>query len=377
MQAVHINSSAAWGGLEQYTVYLSSELQNRGCTVVLACVNDSPLQKAAVKCNVPVVNIGPARHLNKGIFDLVKGLTGSSVLHIHTSVDMWSASIVARRRRIPIVFHSHMVPSNKNDLVHRMIYRGVNRFVTPAHLHAKAIPECYACTPERVSVIRHARPVLPRDEGGTRSRELRSTLNIADDAFVVGYLGRIDRQKGMVELLEAMKLISAQSPLPIVLLVVGSPSALFQQGAWKVESDAQQTFDWMQRFVQTNHLSHRVMFVPHLESMELVYPSIDVAILPSHREMFSLSVLEAMLAHKPVIGTNSGGTTEQLQDERGQLIPPRCAGAIAKAILTYATNQPLREEHARKAYEWALIECDEDVIMQQYISLYNELIRIS
>jgi glycosyltransferase involved in cell wall biosynthesis len=68
----------------------------------------------------------------------------------------------------------------------------------------------------------------------------------------------------------------------------------------------------------------------------------DLFVLPSHTEGLPLTVLEAMAAGKPVIGTAVGGIPEAVHDgETGLLVPPRDPGRLAEAMTRVLTDPVL------------------------------------
>jgi glycosyltransferase involved in cell wall biosynthesis len=374
MQVVHINTSGSWGGLEQYTVYMVEQLLKRGIQLCIICTIGSPLYAAAKTIGVPILGVTGSRRLNRGMYMAISRLKCHCVLHVHTSIDMWTAAIASRINRLPVVLHSHMVPSKKNDVLHRIVYSTVACFVTPAQVHADCIPEMYSTCKEKVVVVRHARDSSLYSYNLADRTRLRKKYGIPENSFVVGYFGRIDRQKGIVELIEALNLVCKQTHGIITLVIMGSPTASYSKGALHVERDAQVLMQWVKDYSESNQLKDRLVVLPHTESVHVFYPMIDATVLPSYREMFSLSVLESMLAGKAVIGTASGGTIEQLTNDRGYLVEPRSASALAEALIAYATQPDLVALHATRALTWARKECSEDTIFDQYVSIYNRLL---
>ncbi|NQW30547.1 MAG: glycosyltransferase family 4 protein [Ignavibacteria bacterium] len=375
MTVVHINTSAAWGGLEQYTIFLVEQQQSHQVDSELICRVDTPLHVAAVNAGIPVRTVRGGGHVNLECIRILRHAKYSKrVVHAHTGTDVWAASLSAMYTNNPIVFHAHMVPSAKNDRIHRWLYKRVSTVVTPSNTHAAIIPDNYPVSKDQVKVIRHARKVELYAHTQAEQHDLRKLHGIKNSDFVLGYFGRIDKQKGMVELVQAMSLLNTNTLANTKLFIIGDASCATIRGEKTIEKKALEVERWMHDYISTSNLGDKVIRVPHSDTGNLLFPLIDVAILPSYREMFSLSVLEAMLSGKPVIGTNSGGTPEQLQDGRGILVPPKSPKAIAEAIEEYYRDEELRNKHAQNGYAWALKNCDPAVIMEQYNSLYKELL---
>jgi glycosyltransferase involved in cell wall biosynthesis len=100
----------------------------------------------------------------------------------------------------------------------------------------------------------------------------------------------------------------------------------------------------------------------------------DVFILATYKETYSLAVLDAMGAGLPVIGTNSGGTPEQVTPERGLLIEPKSAQSIADSIQYYVENISLVQQHGNAAKLWVTQEHNWPRTLEQLNKLYCNLI---
>lgn len=77
----------------------------------------------------------------------------------------------------------------------------------------------------------------------------------------------------------------------------------------------------------------------------------DIVVVPSLEEPFGLVTVEALACKRVVIGTNSGGTPEIIQDEiTGILVPPRDTGALAQAIIRLSVDEALRKRLASEGH---------------------------
>ncbi len=140
---------------------------------------------------------------------------------------------------------------------------------------------------------------------------LRQKLQLSGKV-VLGYIGRLVKEKGLDILVEAVKIICIQKPSQeVAVLIVGTGAdeyALKQQiGQAGLE----------QYFVFTGA-------VPHRQAGEYMN-CIDVFVLPSRttsswKEQFGRVIIEAMACGIPVVGSDSGQIPILLQDTRGGLI---------------------------------------------------------
>lgn len=98
----------------------------------------------------------------------------------------------------------------------------------------------------------------------------------------------------------------------------------------------------------------------------------DVFALSSRREGISNTVLEAMASGIPVVASATGGNLELIEDGRtGMLVPPGDSEAIARALLSYAGDDGMRERHGRAARARAEREYSLQRMLADYESLYR------
>jgi glycosyltransferase involved in cell wall biosynthesis len=159
-----------------------------------------------------------------------------------------------------------------------------------------------------------------------RAVELRRQLGIPVRAPVVLFVGRLTRDKGIPELMEAFLQLGNQLP-DLRLLLVGC----FQDGD-PLPVDTR-------RCVETHP---RVIFGGAVQDTAPYYAIADVLVLPSHREGLPTVVLEAQAAGKPVIGASATGIVDVVVDgETGLLFPVGDVPALAEAMARLVTDKGL------------------------------------
>lgn len=125
-------------------------------------------------------------------------------------------------------------------------------------------------------------------------RRIRERYGIPEDGFIYGYAGRITRDKGINELLAAGRAILEDTPGAYLLLV----------GEEEVDEGVDQQ---IYRWAKTHE---RVIFVGHTCVVEQYMSAMDCYVLPSYREGFGMSVVEAEAMAVPVIVTNVPGPVD-------------------------------------------------------------------
>ena len=117
-------------------------------------------------------------------------------------------------------------------------------------------------------------------------------------------------------------------------------------------------------------------FLGFREDVSELLAACDLVVLPSLREGFSIALLEAMAAGKPIIATSIGSQRELAsQAHMAQLVPPANAKALAEAIQQFARD-PLQMAHLAEGAR-ALFESryTEDRMLDSYRQLYLDLLK--
>ena len=163
-------------------------------------------------------------------------------------------------------------------------------------------------------------------------------------AQVIGFVGRLVRDKGIEEIYEAWRLIRDEFPksLPLARWTLGGQRQSPIDSQAGLESDT------------------RVLLVGRVTNVAKYYKSMDLFVFPSHREGFPNAPMEAACMGLPVIATRVVGCMDAVvEDETGILIPPRDPRALAQAIRTYLADSELRHRHGLAGRERSLAQLPE------------------
>ncbi len=186
---------------------------------------------------------------------------------------------------------------------------------------------------------------------------VRHDLNIDIEATVLLFLGRLNKDKGVLDLAHAFSEISKNRPGTILLLV----------GA---EEDV--SFEDLQKICgeQSDKL-RRVDFTPHPEQY---IAASDIFCLPSYREGFGQSIIEAAATEIPAAASRIYGITDAVEDGvTGLLFPPGDIKMLIKALLTLIEDNSLREKMGTAARARALRLFSSQKITSELINLYQRL----
>ena len=121
-------------------------------------------------------------------------------------------------------------------------------------------------------------------------------------------------------------------------------------------------------------IADRVRFLGDRRDIPAIMASLDVMLAPSDSESLSNVILESMAAGVPVVATNVGGNPELVNSDRGLLVAPRDAGALAHAAAQLLADAELRIRLGRNARQFCIERFSASSITREYEALYLELL---
>ena len=131
----------------------------------------------------------------------------------------------------------------------------------------------------------------------------------------------------------------------------------------------------LEQISRNSKFSKNIFFLGSLKSTKEVLNISDLFMLPSSKESFGLSALEAMACGVPVIASESGGIPEVvLHGESGLLNSVRDTYQMTKNALKLLSNESLLKSFKSNAYKQAM-KFDIELILPKYEKLYEECIK--
>lgn len=341
------------------------------------------LKEAASREGIPVYPVAMPRRISliadlKALYQLFRLFRRfqPDIVHAHTPKGGLLGVLAARLARVPIVIYTMRgLPYVTATGVKRKILMGTetlacrlaDRVLAVSFSLSQQALDMGFCSPAKIRVLScgssngvdakgrfnpyKINPDLPR--------AIRNLYQIPSDALVIGYVGRIVRDKGMVELGEAWQRLRDAFP-ELYLLLVGPlepqdpiPDLLLKQ----LEDDP------------------RVVFTGGVEDTVSYYTAIDILVLPTYREGFPNTPLEAAAMELPVVATRVDGCVDAVVDGvTGLLVPPGDRAALPRAISQLLLNPAQREQMGKEGRQRVLQDFRPEVIWQGLYDTYLELL---
>jgi glycosyltransferase involved in cell wall biosynthesis len=335
MRIVIVSQTYAYGnGQASFTIHLAESLAQRGHQVMVITPSKNMKSHATSRSDVRIQEI-PAIHLSilhpsmyvtpfpgPRLGQLFREFQ-PDVVHIQDHYFLCSAAVrEARRRKIPVMGTNHFLPENLLPFFRKF----------PAGQHLFSIPLWkmmlsvfnkldVATTPSRTAahILRDQKiRVLVRaisngvdtdrfrPDPQTDRLGIRRKYNLAPHLTLFLYIGRLDGEKRLDILLEA------------VALLPGNDFQLAIGGSGPCEH-------LLRRQVQALGLESRVVFIGFVQPEDLpsLYNSADVFVMPSPEELQSIATLEAMACGKPILAANGRALPELVESGiNGYLFQP-------------------------------------------------------
>jgi glycosyltransferase involved in cell wall biosynthesis len=212
-----------------------------------------------------------------------------------------------------------------------------------------------------VDALGRFHPDLPPGDAAARRTALRAALNISDEALVVGFVGRLVRDKGVVELAEAWREVSARF----------TDAHLLVAGPFEPQDPIP---DDTRRYLETDS---RIHLTGQTDETRTIYAAADIIVLPTYREGMPNVPLEAAAMRLAVVATDIPGCVDAVHDGvTGTLVPARDALALGTAIARYLSDGPLRVRHGAAGRERMLREFAREEIWRAIYAEYCALLMV-
>jgi glycosyltransferase involved in cell wall biosynthesis len=245
------------------------------------------------------------------------------VLYANTQKALVVAAAAGRIARRPVVWHlrdiladGHFSRSNRILAVF-LANRGARRVIANSRATADAFVESGG-RQDLVRVVWNGIDAADFAPAGNDARQLRAALGFAEDAPIVGVFGRLAPWKGQDVVLKALAEVPAAHGM-----IVGAP--LFGERDYERE---------LRRLADALGIAHRVHFLGFRSDIPALMRASALVVHSSiAAEPFGRTVVEGMLAERPVVASRAGGPCEIIEDRvSGILVPPGDPAALAAAL---------------------------------------------
>lgn len=184
------------------------------------------------------------------------------------------------------------------------------------------------------------------------SKEIKEMYGIPENVPVVGFVGRLGKEKGCNELLTSFKAIKEEFP-DARLLFVGP-----------IEKKETISPDILEYFEQCND----IIKTDRVNNVEKYTSAMDVYVLPSHREGFGMGVIEASAMGVPVVVTKYPGPSSAMKDGvSGYSVPVNDITQLTEYILYFLRNPNIAREIGMQGRLWVETQFNQKIFIEKYM----------
>ena len=332
MSILNVVGAKVWGGGEQYVYDMCDELHRRHIpSFVLVDTSNHELQERFEQvAEVLTGNLYSCKGFIS-ILSIARKIKehNITVIQCHSGKYILLCMALKRLTGAKLVFYKHNVVKAKTDMYHRWIQSNVDAFICVSKkvYDAQIIPSIaskYHLVYNGVNI--HRFPVLSD-----------SNISISNKPFIVGYAGRIVENKGIFELLDAIRMIHTNTDdIRLVICGDGKPADI----------------ERMSQYINQHQMAEYVQYMGFQKNMNQWYRSIHCLVAPSKvQEAFGLVLCEAMYCKVPVITSTSGAQAEIIENGvSGVLIDTVNSESISEAIQGLMKNDAVRASIIEQGY---------------------------
>ena len=293
------------------------------------------------------------------------------VVHVHTPIAAMIGRLAAFLARTPLIvytahgfyFHEDMHPLKKYFFITLEILFGyfTDILFTQSSEDAHSAINYRILSKEKVFAIGNGVDVNKFNTESIAPSNVRKSLNIPSDAFVIGMISRLVKEKGIEEFLSAAKLINQDNKNCYFILIGERQTHDHAKGVESYINQAQETMK--ENLILTGYRSD----TPELLNIMNLY------VLPSWREGMPRSIIEAMMMSLPVLATNIRGSREEVVNNKtGLLVPVKNPKLLTNGMLEFINNPEWAKKLGEAGRIRALENYDEKLVLSLQLEIINE-----
>ena len=350
------------GGMNVYVIETAKKMAQSGVQVDIFTRANKPGLPASVDIadgvTVKHLEVGPHAGLSKEeLPGQISALTSEfmklqkqlpknhyNIFHSHYWISGQLGWMISEQTGIPLIHTMHTMAKVKNlnlavgekpepkirALGEAQVVKASTGLIANTDAEAASLVSLYDACPDNVFVVAPGVDLQTFSPGDGKDLA-RKKLNIAPDAILLTFVGRIQPHKGPDVLIRSVAEMVTHSPhlkAKLALVIMGGPS-----GAGLDELDKLKA---LAKFLKIEEITHFVDPVPRIELPDW-YRASDLVCVPSYSESFGLVALEAQSCGTPVVATAIGGLRTAVSDGiSGSLVDghdPRAWSAVISRLI--------------------------------------------
>jgi glycosyltransferase involved in cell wall biosynthesis len=354
----HVDASRFW----QETV---AALEGRGVEAAFATLRGwEPVHAAVAEAGAPsyALQVGSSRQYPLAAARLLRVLRRRriEVLHACEPIPSAIAGLVPRPAwggRMLFDWCGGRVDGGSRRPLFQLGRRRADLVLACSQAAASLARERGGVDPDRIRLV-HRGVEEPRAVDPAELEELRREIGVALETPLIAVVARLRREKGIDRLIDAIPLVERALGRGVALVVVGDGVEASVLRARAATSEAAQ-----------------IVFAGVKHDVAPWFRMADVVVLPSLREPFGKSALEAIACGRPLVASAVGGLPEFVEHGRtGALVPPGDVDALAAALVELLSDPERAGRMAAAAHAAYRERFTGEAMIEGWIDCYRELL---
>jgi glycosyltransferase involved in cell wall biosynthesis len=366
MRILQVCSATEMGGGEVHVSDLVRSLAGRGHTIYLAVRPSSPLRPLLSDVVASWTELALKNSLDVGSARSIAELINDhciDIVHAHVGRDYLLAALACRhapRARLVLTRH-HYLPMKRNS-AYRWMLQDVAAVIAVSDMVRESVIERLALPPDRVHTIPNW--VEPERFKAIEREAARSMFRLRGE-LVVSCIGQITPAKGQEEFVRVAHRVSKMRA-DVEFVIAGHENERGEPFTRHIKSLA-----------QILGIGDRLSLLGFVRHVPELLAAVDVVVVPSWDEGFSLVTIEAMAAGRAVLASNVGGISEIICDGiSGILYPPRDEKAMSEKLLLLLTDAALRERIAVEGQRSVYARFAREETIDRIEQLYSNVVGV-
>lgn len=373
IKILHLLPLGTVGGMEQY-VYSLCHFADRNRFDITVCVLFSggivsdKIRKTG--CRVIVLNM-------KNGFDLIKALKirsiirkdGFHIVNIHGQNPLGKLCTILGRP--PLIIHTdHGVSigarvkrKRRVVLFNRLLNPFVHHFIAISEAMRESLQKREKVPAKRITLMYNGIDIESVSGRGEDLQALKASLNIDSSSFVLAMIGRLAEEKEYPLLLKSLSLLKEKGDDFVSLIIGDGPQR-----------------ECLEKLSQEMGLGKYVKFLGERQDVAALLEIIDIFVFSSAAEAFSLTLLEAMAAGKPIVAFDVSGVNEAVVNGKtGHLVPFSDSEAFSEGVHSLMNDPHKTEKMGSAAFNRVkthfTLAKNIKALESLYLSLFEETVK--
>ena len=336
------HSSGMWGA-ERSLLLLLKNLNRDLFEPIVVLPRNGPLEEEMLQLNIKIYEVASPWWVRlrahkdsfirriiqeiKAIIRLYRIIEKEKIDIIYTNTIVhFSAAITAFITKRPHIWHIREILPGNPDLQFFMPYRMLFTFISKSSDKIIANSKATASQFQGMNTNNKLRVIYNAQERNESDKHnsLNCINGVEPADWLVAVVGTLQKRKAQDDAIRAVK-IAQRVITNIKLLLIG---------------DGQKEHkDYLKNLCSELNISERIVFTGYRNDVPKILSRCKLLLMPSWNEPFGRVIMEAMAAGIPVVGTNSGGAKEIIQEGiTGYLVPPKTPSEMAEKMIYLFRN---------------------------------------